>query len=116
MALRFYMDVHVPAAITDGLRRRGINVLTSQEDGTRNASDEDLLNRATALGHLMFSQDEDLLGIASDWQRMGHHFSGLLFAPQQGVGIGRCVDDLELIARCCSLDELANRLFFIPLH
>jgi len=44
MALRFYMDMHVPAAITQGLRRRGIDVLTSQEDGTREADDEVLLH------------------------------------------------------------------------
>ena len=29
------MDVHIPAAITAGLRLRDIDVLTSQEDGTR---------------------------------------------------------------------------------
>jgi hypothetical protein len=34
MPLSLYMDVHVPAAITAGLRRRGVDVLTSQEDGT----------------------------------------------------------------------------------
>jgi uncharacterized protein (DUF433 family) len=31
--LRLYMDVHVKAAITAGLRRRGIDVVTAQEDG-----------------------------------------------------------------------------------
>lgn len=41
MSLRFYMDVHVPVVITQQLRRRGIDVLTSQEDGTRRASDDD---------------------------------------------------------------------------
>jgi hypothetical protein len=49
MAHDFYMDVHVPSAITEGLRRRGIDVLTSQDDGTRQLNDEVLLVRATAL-------------------------------------------------------------------
>ena len=48
MALSVYMDVHVPLAITEGLRRRGINVLTSQEDETTEEDDEFLLERATA--------------------------------------------------------------------
>lgn len=56
-----YFDVHVPASIAEGLRRRGIDVLTSQQDGTREAGDEELLQRATYLGRLLFSQDEDLL-------------------------------------------------------
>ena len=32
MAIRFYRDVHVPQAMTDQLRRRGIDVLTAMED------------------------------------------------------------------------------------
>jgi len=36
------MDVHVPAAITSGLRSRGIDVLTSQEDQTTRFTDEEL--------------------------------------------------------------------------
>lgn len=41
--LRYDMDVNVPAAITSGLRRYGIDVLTSQEDGTREWDDDALL-------------------------------------------------------------------------
>ena len=40
MIVGLYMDVHVPMTITEGLRRRGVDVLTSQEDGTRRATDE----------------------------------------------------------------------------
>jgi hypothetical protein len=50
------MDVHVPSAITEGLRRRGIDVLTSQDDGTREADDEVLLSRATNFDRLLFTQ------------------------------------------------------------
>ena len=116
MALSYYFDVHVPASIADGLRRRGIDVLTSQQDGTREATDEQLLHRATDLSRLLFSQDKDLLEIATDWQRRGITFAGLIFAHQQGTGIGQCVDDLELIARCMTPDETADRVLFIPLQ
>ena len=40
MALTIYMDVHIPAAITDGLRRHGLDVLTSQDDQTTTADDD----------------------------------------------------------------------------
>jgi hypothetical protein len=33
MSSSFYMDVHVRKAVTDGLRLRGADVLTAQEDG-----------------------------------------------------------------------------------
>jgi predicted nuclease of predicted toxin-antitoxin system len=67
MAQALYMDVHVPSAVTGGLRRRGVDVLTSQEDGTREAHDVVLLERATDLGRILFTQDDDLLAIASQW-------------------------------------------------
>jgi hypothetical protein len=34
MTIALYMDVHVPQAITEQLRRQGIDVLTAFEDGT----------------------------------------------------------------------------------
>ena len=61
MSLSLYMDVHVPRAITEGLRLRGVDVLTAQEDGAGEATDGDLLDRATAVGRLLFSMDADLL-------------------------------------------------------
>jgi hypothetical protein len=37
--LRLYMDVHVKAAIITGVRRREIDVVTAQEDGTTRLDD-----------------------------------------------------------------------------
>ncbi|MFO0915173.1 MAG: hypothetical protein U0795_19585 [Pirellulales bacterium] len=89
MSLRFYMDVHVPVVITQQLRRRGIDVLTSQED--------------------------DLLPIAHHWQMRGEPFAGIMYAHQLGTSIGQFIEDLELIASCCLKDELASQVIFLPL-
>jgi predicted nuclease of predicted toxin-antitoxin system len=83
------MDVHVPSAITEGLRRKGVDVLTSQEDGTRQADDESLLERATGLARILVTQDEDLLAIAAQWQASGREFAGLVFARQSGTSSGQ---------------------------
>jgi hypothetical protein len=40
------MDVHVPLPITRGLLRRGVDVLTAQEDQATRLSDPELLRRA----------------------------------------------------------------------
>jgi hypothetical protein len=48
------MDVHIPTAISAGLRRRHIDVLTSQDNGTRAVDDTELLQRATDLGRILF--------------------------------------------------------------
>jgi hypothetical protein len=114
VALTFYMDVHIPAAISEGLRRRQIDVVTSQEDGTREESDQNLLRRATELGGVLFSQDHDLLQIAHQWQVEARQFAGLIFSPQH-VSIGRLVSDLELMAHCCTKEEVSNRVLYLPL-
>jgi hypothetical protein len=58
VSLKLYMDVHIRQAVTDGLRRRGVDVLTAQEDNAARLSDDELLDRAMALGRVLFSQDE----------------------------------------------------------
>ncbi|HXJ56126.1 MAG TPA: DUF5615 family PIN-like protein [Verrucomicrobiae bacterium] len=80
MSLGLYMDVHVPLAITRGLRRRGVDVLTAQQDGTTRLLDPELLDRAAALGRMLFSQDEDLIAEAVHRQRNGKPFATVVYA------------------------------------
>jgi hypothetical protein len=70
------MDEHVPKPITVGLRVRGVDALTAQEDHHRATDDDILLDRAAELGRVMFSFDEDMLQIANQWQREGRNFTG----------------------------------------
>jgi len=46
MALALYMDHHVPRAITVGLRVRGVEVLTAEENGAKGLQNSELLDRA----------------------------------------------------------------------
>ena len=71
MALTLYMDVHMPRAITNGLRRRGVQVVTAQEDGTAELKDPPLLDRATELDCPLYTQDDDLLAEARRRQAEG---------------------------------------------
>jgi hypothetical protein len=108
------MDVHVRRSVTEGLRRRGVTVLTAQEDGTGQLPDPQLLDRATALGHVLFTQDEDFLAEAARRQAAGQAFAGVVYAHQR-VPIGTCVDDLELIARAYDAANMQNRVEYLPL-
>jgi len=109
------MDVHIPAGVTQGLRRHGVDVLTAQDDGTGRTSDEDLLQRATDVGRVLLTQDADFLGITVRWQEDGRVFAGVLFAAQ-GTAIGRMIHDAELCLACLAADELQNRLLHLPLQ
>ena len=109
------MDVHIPAAITEGLRLRGVDVLTAQEDGARRLQDPALLDRATALGRVLFTQDDDLLREAAERQRHGVAFAGVIYGHQLKVTIGQCISDLELIATVNEPEDCANRVEYLPL-
>jgi hypothetical protein len=109
------MDVHVALAITEQLRMRSVDVLTAQSDNTTRLDDPPLLDRATELNRILFSRDKDLLKIAAERQRSNHAFSGLVYAHQLRVSIGRCVDDLEVIAKTTNPEEWICKVAFLPL-
>jgi hypothetical protein len=115
MSIALYMDEHVPRAITMGLRLRGVNVLTAQEDGRQRTPDHLLLDRATGLGRVLFSQDEDFLIEARRRQAEGVPFAGVIYAHQLRITIGVCVRDLELIAKASDPPDLTNRVEYLPL-
>lgn len=115
MPLAFFFDQHASGAIARGLRLRGVEVLKAFEDGADRFVDEKLLWRATALGQVLFTQDEDLLALAHQYQAEGKHFSGVVYAHQLRVSVGRCVNDLELIAKASSAEEMAGHVEFLPL-
>ncbi len=109
------MDVHVRRPVTLGLRIRGVDVLTAQEDGTARLPDDKLLDRAELLGRTLFTQDDDLLSEAAQRQRNQIPFAGLFYFHQQNITVRQTIDDLELLAKACDPRELANRVVFLPL-
>src|SRR2546423_1591620 len=102
------MDVHVPRPITRALRRRGVDVVTAQEDGTARWPDDELLTRAGELNRVLFSQDEDLLTEAAKRQHAGVPFGGLVYVPQLGLSIGQLVDELEILAKAGESHDFEN--------
>jgi hypothetical protein len=115
MPITLYMDHHVPRAITTGLRLRKVDVVTAFEDGASQLDDSALLDRASELERVLFTQDDDLLAEAAKRQREGISFSGVIYGHQLRVTIGTCVSDLELIAKAGEPKDLANRVEFLPL-
>ncbi len=110
------MDVHVPLAITEALRRKGVDVLRAQEDGAARLEDAALLDRATALERVLFTQDEDFLVECAHRQARVTAFYGVVYAHQMRVTIGQCVADLELISKVYAPADMAGRVEHLPLR
>ena len=115
MSLAFYMDEHVPRSITTGLRLRDIDVLTVQEDGRTGFSDPQILDRATEIQRILFTQDDDFFVEAHYRQGLGIVFPGVVYAHQLNISIGSCITDLELISQLASTEELQSTVRYLPL-
>jgi uncharacterized protein with PIN domain len=115
MSIPLYTDVNVRAEIATQLRVRGIDVLTAEEDGTREFPDADLLERAGQLGRLLFTRDRDFLVLAARLQRTGGTFGRLIYAHQLRASIAQCVDELDLVCKTGDLNEWFNRVGYLPL-
>jgi hypothetical protein len=116
MPIALYMDQHVPRAITTGLRSRGVDVITAYEDGASRLADPLLLERAGELKRVLFTRDDDLLAEATQRQRAGRRFFGVIYAYQLRVSIGVCIRDLEIIAKAGQADELIDGVIFFDLY
>jgi predicted nuclease of predicted toxin-antitoxin system len=78
VTLALYVDAHVPFAITQGLRQRGVDVLTAQEDDADTLDDPQLLERAGELNRVVFSFDQDFSQLTGQWQSSGRSFAGVI--------------------------------------
>jgi predicted nuclease of predicted toxin-antitoxin system len=105
----------VRRAVTIALRLRSIDVLTAQEDGSAELDDDDLLQRATELGRVLVSQDEDLLREGARRLRDRIDFSGIIYSHQLRITIGQMVEDLALIAEATSPGEWRGRIEHLPI-
>ena len=116
MSLSYYFDEHVPSAIANGVRARGIDVLYVQDDGHGHVDDDILLDRAGALGRVMFTQDDDFLRLANWLLAQGVMFATVLYAHQLRVSIGRCIEHLEFFAVVAKPAEAVNHVYYLPLY
>lgn len=113
--VKLYFDVHVYGPVATELRKHGVDVLTAQEDGSRTLPDDQLLSRAGELGRVLVSFDADLLTEAHHRLETGTFFAGLVYGHQQRLNVGKLVEDLELIAKINTPQEMANTVTFLPL-
>ncbi len=106
--IRYYMDEHVPRAVTDGLRRRGVDALTVQAAGTLGADDERQLEYASQEGRVIVTQDADFLRLHST----GHQHRGIVYVPQR-TSIGDIIRGLMLIHDVLDPEEIKGHVEFL---
>src|SRR5688500_4254318 len=106
--VRFLLDEHVPGAVANGLRLRGVNVQTLADGGLLGADDVEILTFAAQEDRVVFTQDQDFLRVHS----LGIAHSGIAYA-RQGTSIGYIVRGLMLIRQILEPEDMRNELEFL---
>lgn len=106
--IKLYTDEHVAAAVVAGLRRREVDVLTTQEAGLLGTSDEEHLALAANQGRVIFTQDDDFLCL----HNKGFKHSGIIYAHQQ-TPIGNIIRGLMLIYQVLDASDMQNHVEFL---
>jgi len=101
--MQFLLDEHMPRAIADGLRRRGVDVRTISEAGLRSAADEEILVWAAAHRYVLVTSDSDFLRL----HRQVDH-NGIVWCNARGRSVRRVIDYLVLMSAIIDPDELCG--------
>ena len=115
MSIALFLDHNVRRAVAEGLRQRGVDLVTAHEDGSAELDDELLLARVAELGRVLFTHDDDFLAIADRWLAGNRPFSGIIYVHQYRLTVREMIVDLELITKVGDRAEMQGRVEFLPL-
>lgn len=89
-------DEHIKAAVLNGLRSRGFDIVTFMEVGRKSIADEEQIQWARTVGRVILTNDDDYLKLASE-NNSDH--SGIMFCHAEKHSIGSMIDAVE---RACT--------------
>jgi predicted nuclease of predicted toxin-antitoxin system len=94
LALPLLADENIHPKVVAGLRERGLNVLTVQEDGLRGSDDATILRRAFASQRVVITHDSDFGKLAID---AGEPYVGILFVRPGHISPAFVLDALAAL-------------------
>jgi len=109
MALSLLCDEHIPYPIVEGLRRRGLNVVTVQEIGLSSEEDKTIMDRARKEGRIIYTRDADFLRL--HWA--GHQHVGILYHHPLAYSIGEAIRKITLTCEVLSAKEMEGHVKFL---
>jgi hypothetical protein len=109
--LRFYLDENVPLVVAEQLARSGIDAVSVHSLDRLGDTDEDHLQRATAMGRMLCTHDQDFLRITAT----GIEHAGIAFADQYNATIGGWVRGLRALHARMSAEEAVRHVEFLPM-
>jgi hypothetical protein len=105
-AIRYFADQHLPQPIVEGLRRRGIEILTAWDAGRCGLPDPDQLAFAASQRRILVTFDVDFLAL----HQSGTPHAGIAWCPATKYSIGELIQMLVLLHAAVTPDEMQNHV------
>ena len=109
MALPLLCDEHIPYPVIEGLRRRGLDVLTVQESGLSSAEDVTIMDKAREEGRILYTWDADFLRL----HQAGHQHAGIFYHHPLAYSIGEAIRRVALACEVLLSGEMKNHVEFL---
>lgn len=106
MSITIQADEHIKKGISDGIKRRGVELHTVEEEEIKGKSDEDLLRFAKERDRVILTNDSDFL-------EMEDH-PGILYITTQYASIGEIVQEVVRHVDQYTKEEFQDTIFYIP--
>ena len=103
--IRFYIDENLSPEIFTQLRMHGVDVIR----GPLGADDPVHLERATGMGRVVCTADDDFIKLAAQ----GIEHAGIIWGEQADHSIGDWVRYLRLVHAAQSAEEMTNTINYV---
>lgn len=113
--LRLYMDEDAGEnAVVQGLRARGIDVLTTIEANQCGVADQDQLGFAARERRAICTFNvSDFARLHREWLRQGIDHDGIIVLPEQRYSIGEKIRQLAALVYRTTAEEMMNRMEYL---
>jgi len=98
----------VNIAIVEGLKRRGVDILSAGELGKLGLTDDQQISVAKTNRAILFTHDADFLRIACHKRQ-----PGIIYVHQQKFSVGECIKRIKAITETKEPAEMRNRIVFL---
>ncbi len=107
--IRFHLDENVPNAVAEGLRRRGVDITTTEDAGLKHHSDQAQLAYAYQTGRVLITHDRHFLAM----HEMGYQHCGIAYCPQGTRTIGQVLRSLVVIYEILDSGEMLGHIEYL---
>jgi len=109
MMIQFHLDEHLSPLIAHALRRKGVNISTSQEASLLGHTDKDQFAFALAEKRVLITSDDDFL--RQQFRDTEHY--GICFCYPKKYNLGDMIEAIYIVHQCGTEDEMKGHIEYL---